>query len=260
MLITGFIMMVLFTAVYGRIWCGWLCPQTVLMEMVFRKIEYAIEGDAHTSSASCSTPHGPRARFSRKPSNTSSSSPCPSSSAMAAHVHHRQRTWIKLVTDNPRNHLKGLTAMIGLRCCSTASSPGSANRPARSSAPTAVFNPCCSTTTPSWSPTTTSAASPAALSPSCTPYEERRAEGIGDCVDCRLCVQVCPTGIDIRNGTQMECVNCTACIDACDSVMDKVGFAPRTDSLCLRKQRHPAGEKINITPRISSFTPWCCAS
>jgi cytochrome c oxidase accessory protein FixG len=44
----------------------------------------------------------------------------------------------------------------------------------------------------------------------------------GDCVDCGLCVQVCPTGIDIRNGTQMECINCTACIDACDAVMDKI--------------------------------------
>ncbi|MGY0040725.1 4Fe-4S dicluster domain-containing protein [Pedobacter sp. NJ-S-72] len=44
----------------------------------------------------------------------------------------------------------------------------------------------------------------------------------GDCIDCKLCVQVCPTGIDIRNGTQMECVNCTACIDACDMVMEKI--------------------------------------
>jgi cytochrome c oxidase accessory protein FixG len=45
----------------------------------------------------------------------------------------------------------------------------------------------------------------------------------GDCVDCHACVRVCPTGIDIRNGTQMECVNCTACIDACDHIMEKVG-------------------------------------
>jgi cytochrome c oxidase accessory protein FixG len=45
----------------------------------------------------------------------------------------------------------------------------------------------------------------------------------GDCIDCRICVQVCPTGIDIRNGTQLECVNCTACIDACDDVMIKIG-------------------------------------
>ena len=46
---------------------------------------------------------------------------------------------------------------------------------------------------------------------------------MGDCIDCHQCVTVCPTGIDIRNGTQMECVHCTACIDACDAVMDKIG-------------------------------------
>src|ERR1051326_4651590 len=49
---------------------------------------------------------------------------------------------------------------------------------------------------------------------------ERATAGLGDCVACRQCVAVCPTGIDIRNGTQMECVNCTACIDACDTIMD----------------------------------------
>lgn len=51
------------------------------------------------------------------------------------------------------------------------------------------------------------------------------AQGLGDCTDCTLCVQVCPTGIDIRNGLQYECIGCAACIDACDSVMDKMGYA-----------------------------------
>jgi cytochrome c oxidase accessory protein FixG len=50
---------------------------------------------------------------------------------------------------------------------------------------------------------------------------------LGDCIDCHQCVDVCPTGIDIRNGTQLECVNCTACIDECDSVMTKIGKPPR---------------------------------
>jgi cytochrome c oxidase accessory protein FixG len=52
-----------------------------------------------------------------------------------------------------------------------------------------------------------------------------RAQGLGDCVDCNICVQVCPTGIDIRNGLQNECIGCAACIDGCDQVMDKMGYA-----------------------------------
>ncbi|TCP76678.1 cytochrome c oxidase accessory protein FixG [Pseudomonas putida] len=51
------------------------------------------------------------------------------------------------------------------------------------------------------------------------------AQGLGDCIDCTLCVQVCPTGIDIRDGLQMACIGCAACIDACDGVMDKMGYA-----------------------------------
>ena len=51
-----------------------------------------------------------------------------------------------------------------------------------------------------------------------------KAEGLGDCIDCTMCVQVCPTGIDIRDGLQLECIGCGACIDACDSVMDKLGY------------------------------------
>lgn len=55
---------------------------------------------------------------------------------------------------------------------------------------------------------------------------DSQAVGLGDCIDCTLCVQVCPTGIDIRNGLQNECIACAACIDVCDDVMDKMGYAP----------------------------------
>ncbi len=54
--------------------------------------------------------------------------------------------------------------------------------------------------------------------------EDRKAAGKGDCIDCNQCVVVCPTGIDIRNGQQLECINCTMCIDACDEVMVKTGL------------------------------------
>jgi polyferredoxin len=55
------------------------------------------------------------------------------------------------------------------------------------------------------------------------PEQEGRQRQAGDCIDCTLCVQVCPTGIDIRNGLQYECIGCAACVDACNSVMDKIG-------------------------------------
>ena len=55
--------------------------------------------------------------------------------------------------------------------------------------------------------------------------EQLQAKGLGDCIDCNLCVQVCPTGIDIRNGLQYECINCGACVDACNGVMEKMGYA-----------------------------------
>jgi polyferredoxin len=54
--------------------------------------------------------------------------------------------------------------------------------------------------------------------------EDRKEASKGDCIDCHQCVHVCPTGIDIRNGTQLECINCTACIDSCDHIMESVGL------------------------------------
>jgi cytochrome c oxidase accessory protein FixG len=84
------------------------------------------------------------------------------------------------------------------------------------------------------------------------PLENRQSEGKGDCVNCHQCVAVCPTGIDIRNGTQMECVNCTACIDACDQVMDKVG-RPRGLIRFASLNGIEKGERLRITPRIVGY-------
>ena len=67
----------------------------------------------------------------------------------------------------------------------------------------------------------------------------------GDCIDCFQCVKVCPTAIDIRNGTQMECVGCTACIDACDKMMDGVG-SPRGLSVMLLKTELPKEKNFAI--------------
>jgi cytochrome c oxidase accessory protein FixG len=75
----------------------------------------------------------------------------------------------------------------------------------------------------------------------------------GDCVDCHQCVDVCPTGIDIRNGTQLECVNCTACIDACDGVMEKVGF--RKGLIRYASEENVAsGNSFKVTGRIIGYS------
>jgi cytochrome c oxidase accessory protein FixG len=78
------------------------------------------------------------------------------------------------------------------------------------------------------------------------------ASGRGDCIDCHQCVTVCPTGIDIRDGVQMECVHCTACIDACDNVMDKVG-SPRGLIRYASLNSIEKGEPFRITPRMKLY-------
>jgi cytochrome c oxidase accessory protein FixG len=83
--------------------------------------------------------------------------------------------------------------------------------------------------------------------------DSRRAAGLGDCVDCKQCVTVCPTGIDIRNGTQMECVHCTACMDACDNVMTKIG---RPTGLVRYASLNgiERGEPLRYTLRLKLYT------
>ena len=79
-----------------------------------------------------------------------------------------------------------------------------------------------------------------------------KAEGLGDCIDCTICVQVCPTGIDIRDGLQLDCLSCGACIDACDSVMDKLGY----DRGLVRysSERELAGGKTHwLRPRLIGY-------
>jgi cytochrome c oxidase accessory protein FixG len=83
--------------------------------------------------------------------------------------------------------------------------------------------------------------------------EDRKAVGKGDCIDCNQCVVVCPTGIDIRNGQQLECVNCTACIDACDEIMVKVGL-PKGLIRYATEAEIENQEKFKFTGRMKATT------
>lgn len=82
--------------------------------------------------------------------------------------------------------------------------------------------------------------------------ENYQAQGLGDCLDCYMCVQVCPTGIDIREGLQMDCISCAACVDACDSIMDKMGYA--RGLISYTSERELTGEPRNIwRPSLLSY-------
>ena len=80
-----------------------------------------------------------------------------------------------------------------------------------------------------------------------------KKEDKGDCVNCAACVRVCPTGIDIRNGTQLECVNCTACIDACDEIMDHIG-KPKGLIRYASENNIAKKEKTTYTGRLKMYT------
>jgi cytochrome c oxidase accessory protein FixG len=217
MMITLIVFIILFTVVFGRLFCGWVCPQTLFMEMVFRRIDYWIEGD-HLRQRRLNESAWTGEKLLRK------SAKYAVYFLLAFLIGNTLLAWIigisqlrAIITDPPSEHLAGLAAMLGF---------------------SGLFywifiwfrEQACILVCPY------GRLQGVLLDPNSIviAYDYRRGEPRGkmrrneqrtegDCIDCHLCVDVCPTGIDIRNGTQLECVNCTACIDACDGVMEKIG-------------------------------------
>ena len=247
-LLTFVVFIVLFTVVFGRVFCGWACPQTIFLEMVFRKVEEWIEGDYRARQRLDAAPwttgkvvkktlkHIIYFLISFTIANT-----------FLAYIIGRDQ-WLPLVTDNPLNHLGGLAAMLVF---------------------TAVFYAVfayvreivCTTICPYGrlqgvmldKNSLVVAYDYIRGEPRGKIKKNEPAPPKGDCIDCKLCVHVCPTGIDIRNGTQMECVNCTACMDACDEVMVKIDRPKgliRMDSQTGIETRKP----FRITSRIMAYS------
>jgi len=217
-LITFFVFIILFTVVFGRVWCGWACPQTLFMEMVFRKIEYWIEGDANQQRKLKQAPWTKEKIFKKglKQFIFIIISIIISHTAMAYLIGIEQTK--EIVSQPPTENLAGFIGLVAF---------------------TGVFyfvfawfrEQACVAVCPYGRLQGVLLDKNSIV----VAYDWVRGEPRGrlkrgavdttkgDCVDCKLCVHVCPTGIDIRNGTQLDCVNCTACIDACNEVMVKVG-------------------------------------
>lgn len=252
-MIIGVLFIVLFTAAFGRIFCGWICPQTIFMEMVFRRIEYWIDGD-----------RGAQIRLDKQPWN-------------AEKIRKRALKWsaffvisffianiflayiigsdrlLRYISEGPLEHWSTLISLLiftGVfyfifawfreQVCIIACPYGRLqgvlldtksivvaydHKRGEGEAGRAKFRK----------------------------NEDRAALGKGDCIDCFQCVHVCPTGIDIRNGTQLECVNCTACMDACDSIMDAVGY-PRGLIRYASEENIEKKAKFEFTPRLKGYT------
>ncbi|MDV7188413.1 cytochrome c oxidase accessory protein CcoG [Lutibacter sp. TH_r2] len=218
------VFVILFTVVFGRIFCGWMCPQTIFMEMIFRKVEYLIEGD-----------RSKQIKLDKQPWN-------------AEKIRKKVLKWfvfflisflianvflayliggdevLQYAIEGPMAHVGTLIKLLIFttvfyfvfawfreQVCIIVCPYGRLQGVLLDNKSINVAYDFVR-------------GENEAGRKKIKKDEDRDALGHGDCIDCKQCVQVCPTGIDIRNGTQLECINCTACIDACDAIMEKTGF------------------------------------
>jgi cytochrome c oxidase accessory protein FixG len=205
LLVGTFLAIFLLTAVLGRVWCGWACPQTVYMEFVFRPIERLVERGATAIARGAAWRRGVK------------TAAYLAVSMLLAHTFLAYFVGVdalaRWMRSSPVEHplaflvMAGTTALMYLdfayfreQICMVACPYGRLQSVLLDRNSLIVA------------------------------YDTRRGEprgklgqAAGDCIDCAACVATCPTGIDIRDGLQMECIHCTQCIDACDAIMDRVG-------------------------------------
>ncbi len=242
------VFIILFTVIFGRIFCGWACPQTIFMEMVFRKIEYWIEGDFKDQIKLKQAPWTSSKIFKKTVKHVIFF-------VIAFFISNIFLSYIigidelkKIVTAPPSKHLAGFISMLAFsgvfywifsyfreQACTIVCPYGRLQGVLldQDSIVIAYDN--------------------VRGEPRGKLKKNEQRENQGDCIDCYLCVDVCPTGIDIRNGIQLECVNCTACIDACDAVMDKIDRPRgliRYDSLRGIEKK----QKFKFTPRMALYS------
>jgi cytochrome c oxidase accessory protein FixG len=244
---------VIFTAAYGRLWCGWACPQTVMMEMVFRKLEYLIEGDAPEQRRLAKAPWtGPKIlKKTVKHAVFFALSFLVGNVLLSYIIGWRELG--QIITDPPAQHVTGLTFMILFSLLFYGIFARFREQACTFICPYGRFQSALldeNSIVVAYDYKRGEKRAPLKRGQT---FGERRFAGLGDCVACHQCVAVCPTGIDIRNGTQMECVHCTACMDACDQVMVKTG-SPAGLIRYASLNGIERGERLRLTPRLIGYS------
>ncbi|MGP8201533.1 MAG: cytochrome c oxidase accessory protein CcoG [Limisphaerales bacterium] len=251
-LLLYFIGIMVFTAAYGRLWCGWICPQTLFMEMVFRRIEYKIEGDSRAQRALAAAPWTARKiRLKLAKHAIFFGLSFVISNLLLSYIIGIDQL-LAIVTDNPLRHLSGLAYLLAFTGVFYAIFARFREQACTFICPYGRFqSTVLDENTVVVAYDHKRGEQRATLDRRQSPAQRQQA-GRGDCVDCHLCVSVCPTGIDIRDGIQMECVHCTACIDACDGVMTKLG-RPRGLIRYASLNSIERGEGFRVTPRMIGY-------
>lgn len=252
-MLIGVIFIALFTVAFGRIFCGWICPQTIFMEMVFRRIEYAIEGD-----------RGAQMRLERQEWN-------------AEKIRKKGFKWFLFLVISFIIANVFLAFLVGsdtLLVYIVEGPVAHANTLVSLLIFTAVFyfvfawfrEQVCIIACPYGRLQGVLLDNKSIV----VAYDHKRGEsengrkkfrknedrealGFGDCIDCFQCVNVCPTGIDIRNGTQLECINCTACIDECDHIMESINL-PKGLIRYASEENIENKKKFEFTPRLKGYS------
>ena len=243
-MITFIVFIILFTAVFGRVFCGWACPQTIFMEMVFRKIEYWIDGD-YTKQQQLKQMSWNAFKIRKRAIKIFIFyfiSFIIANYFMAYLI--SMDEVLRYAQDGIDAHASTFTALIVFttifffvyywfreQVCIVVCTYGRLQGVLLDKNAVVVA------------------------------YDYIRGEPrgkipehqSGDCIDCKACVRVCPTGIDIRNGTQLECINCTACIDACDEIMESIK-KPKQLIRYASENNIAKKEKLRITGRIKAYS------
>ncbi|WP_026977865.1 cytochrome c oxidase accessory protein CcoG [Flavobacterium tegetincola] len=252
-MLIGVAFLLLFTVVFGRIFCGWICPQTIFLELVFRRIEYWIDGD-----------RGAQIRLNKQKWD-------------AEKIRKRVTKWViffmisflianvflaylissdklfQMVEDGPALHLSNFISLLiftGVfyfvfvwfreQVCIIACPYGRLQGVLLDNKSINVAYDFVR-------------GEKEEGRAKFKKNEDRATTGKGDCIDCNQCVNVCPMGIDIRNGTQLECTNCTACIDECDTIMESVNL-PKGLIRYATEDEIVKKEPFKFTARMKGYT------